>query len=153
MSSEYAPPMPGEPASSAALVPAKWWNRVGAAVLDGLLVGIPVVIVAAVTGNYDSTQFGVAQIASTIAVLVYAVLMLVYHGGQTVGKQAVNVRVLREDGAPVDLGRAVAREVVKAVFALTGLLYVIDALIPLFHPENRALHDLIAGTRVVMANR
>jgi uncharacterized RDD family membrane protein YckC len=133
--------------------PARWWNRVGAALFDGLLVGVPVVILAAATGNYDSSQFGVPQIVSSVILLVYASAMLAYHRGQTVGKQVANVRVLREDGGPVDLGRSVAREVVKAIFALTGILYVVDVLVPLFHPRNRALHDLIAGTRVVMAPR
>jgi len=61
-------------------------------------------------------------------------------------------RVLRADGAPIDVGRATGREVVKAIFALTGILYVISALWAVWHPGNKALHDLIAGTRVVMAD-
>jgi uncharacterized RDD family membrane protein YckC len=33
------------------------------------------------------------------------------------------------------------------------LPYVVDVLWPLWHRENRALHDLTAGTRVVQAER
>jgi uncharacterized RDD family membrane protein YckC len=154
MSSEYQTLLPHEedPSARLGVVPGKWWNRVGATILDSLLVGLPVVIVAAATGNYTTAQFGVPQIASAVLLVVYSVLMLVYRAGQTVGKNVANVRVLRDDAAPVDMGRAAGREIVKAVFALTGILYIIDALWPLWHPENKALHDLIAGTRVVMAD-
>ena len=47
------------------------------------------------------------EIASTVVLLVYSALMLGYRHGQTLGKQVANVRVRR----------AVAREVVKAIFA------------------------------------
>jgi uncharacterized RDD family membrane protein YckC len=46
---------------------------------------------------------------------------------------------------------AFVREVTKVVFGYTGLLWLIDVLWPLGQAENRALHDLIAGTRVVAA--
>ena len=156
MSTEYQTLLPtGEDAavrSGVGVTPGKWWNRVGAAILDSLLVGLPVVIVFAATGNYTSSQFGAPQITSAVLLLVYSVLMLVYRAGQTVGKNVANVRVLRADGTPIDMGRAIAREIVKAIFALTGILYIISALWAVLHKENKALHDLIAGTRVVMAS-
>jgi uncharacterized RDD family membrane protein YckC len=34
-------------------------------------------------------------------------------------------------------------------FGITGILWFIDVLWPLWHPENRALHDLATGTRVL----
>jgi uncharacterized RDD family membrane protein YckC len=138
--------------AAAGVVPGKWWNRVGAAILDSLLVGLPVVIVFAATGNYSSGQFDAPQLTSAVLLLIYAILMLTYRAGQTVGKGVANVRVLRADGNPIELGRAAGRETVKAIFALTGILYVISALWAVWHPENKALHDLIAGTRVVMAD-
>ena len=154
MSSEYQTLLPQDEQRFAppGVVPGKWWNRVGAAFLDSLLVGLPVVIVFAATGNYTTGQFSAPQLISAAALLVYSILMLTYRAGQTVGKGVTNVRVLRADGAPIELGRATGREVVKAIFALTGILYVISALWAVWHPENKALHDLIAGTRVVMAD-
>jgi uncharacterized RDD family membrane protein YckC len=108
MSSGYDTVTPGvEEPIAVEPEPAKWWNRVGAALFDGLIVGLPVILVAAATGNYDSSQFGVPQIASTVVLLVYSALMLGYRHGRTLGKQVANVRVRR----------AVAREVVKAIFA------------------------------------
>jgi uncharacterized RDD family membrane protein YckC len=154
VSTEYQTLLPQDEQqlSPPGVVPGKWWNRVGAAFLDSLLVGLPVVIVFAATGNYTTGQFSPAQLVSAAALVVYSILMLTYRAGQTVGKGVTNVRVLRADGAPIDVGRATGREVVKAIFALTGILYVISALWAVWHPENKALHDLIAGTRVVMAD-
>jgi uncharacterized RDD family membrane protein YckC len=76
--------------------------------------------------------------------------MLTYHDGMTLGKQALRIRVVTLAGEPVGLGRAFGRELVKAVFGITGILYVIDVLWPLGQSQKRALHDLIAGTRVVV---
>jgi uncharacterized RDD family membrane protein YckC len=152
MSTEYQTLLPTDEDAAVrpgvGVTPGKWWNGVGAAILDSL----PVVIVFVATGNYTSSQFGAPQITSAVLLLVYSVLMLVYRAGQTVGKNVANVRVLCADGTPIDMGRAIAREVVKAIFALTGILYIISALWAVFHKENKALHDLIAGTRVVMAS-
>jgi uncharacterized RDD family membrane protein YckC len=41
--------------------------------------------------------------------------------------------------------------VTKILFGYTGILWLIDVLWPLWQAENKALHDLIAGTRVVAA--
>jgi len=69
----------------------------------------------------------------------------------TMKLEVARVRVLRRDGEPVGFGRACVREVTKVVFGYTGILWLIDVLWPLGQAENKALHDLIAGTRVVAA--
>jgi uncharacterized RDD family membrane protein YckC len=148
----FLPPQP-EPRRWRGGQPAGWWPRAGAVVLDGLLVGLPVgVAIALIAGEDASSLDGTSLRAITwLAGVVYATLMLTYRHGQTLGKQATAVRVLTEDGMSVRPGRSAARESVKALFGVTVVLYVIDVLWPLWHPENRALHDLIAGTRVVRA--
>jgi uncharacterized RDD family membrane protein YckC len=132
--------------------PRGWWRRVGATLLDGLFIGLPLTILAISFGLADSADATLLRAAGWVVGVVYAALLLAYHRGQTLGKQAAGVRVLTEDGAPIGLGRATGREVVKAIFGVTFVLYVIDVLWPLWQSENRALHDLIAGTRVVEAD-
>jgi uncharacterized RDD family membrane protein YckC len=127
---------------------AKWWNRVGATIFDNVLVAIPTWIVIAILGIAKFGSLGGNVIVGFVA-FVYAVLMLAYRDGQTVGKQVASVRVVTEDDGPVGLGRAFGRELLKFVFAYTVLIYLIDVLWPLWQPQNRALHDLAAGTRVV----
>jgi uncharacterized RDD family membrane protein YckC len=149
----FLPPQT-EPAGRRGLEPANWWPRVGATVLDQLVV-IGVVFLgavgAAVTGLAEDTVADVMIGALVLIAFGYPIAMLTFHEGQTIGKQAARVRVLRRDGEPVGFGRAFVREVTKVVFGYTGILWLIDVLWPLWQVENRALHDLIAGTRVVAA--
>jgi uncharacterized RDD family membrane protein YckC len=68
-------------------------------------------------------------------------------GGQTLGKMAAGLRVVADGGA-VPPGTAVLRALVTiAGVSLAGL----GVLPALFDGERRALHDRIAGTRVVRA--
>ena len=68
-------------------------------------------------------------------------------GGQTLGKMALGLRVVADDGA-VPPGTAVLRAVVAVIGVGLAGLGVLPAL---FDGERRALHDRIAGTRVVRA--
>jgi uncharacterized RDD family membrane protein YckC len=89
--------------------------------------------------------------------------------GQTLGKQWLGLRVVRVSGEPFGLGWGLLREFVLKVVALwvassvAGALtffllgvggiapYLADYLWPLWDDENRALHDMVAETRVVRA--
>ncbi len=67
-------------------------------------------------------------------------------GGQTVGKMLLKLRVIGDDGRPVDAAGGVLRAVgCMLVPATLGLSY----LPALFSRDHRALHDRLAGTRVV----
>ncbi len=75
------------------------------------------------------------------------------HNGQTLGKQATGIRIVRDDGEQMTFGRALLREGVgKYLLALVTLyIYlVVDYLWPLWDRENQALHDKIASTHVVV---
>lgn len=66
-------------------------------------------------------------------------------GGQTIGKMAVGTCVIAEDGAPVDAARAMRRTCAGVLSALLlGLGFA-----PALFGNRRALHDRLAGTRVV----
>ena len=66
-------------------------------------------------------------------------------GGQTVGKMAVGTCVVSDNGRPVDAARAMRRTSAGLVsFLLLGL-----GFIPALFGDHRALHDRLAGTRVV----
>jgi uncharacterized RDD family membrane protein YckC len=67
-------------------------------------------------------------------------------GGQTIGKMVLNLRVIGDDGRPIDAAGGVLRAVgCMLVPATLGLSYVPA----LFSSDHRALHDRLAGTRVV----
>jgi len=68
-------------------------------------------------------------------------------GGQTIGKMLLGIRVTGDDGRGVDITGAVVRALgcIAAVTTL-GLLFL-PAVVT---AERRALHDRLAGTRVVL---
>lgn len=143
-------------------VPSGWWRRVGATIVDGLLVGIAGTIVsAAIVSAADTSE----NATTALGALVGIVLAIAYYGvlmsrpgalnGQTLGKQATGIRVVRVDGQPVTFGFALLREIVVktiifgylAVFTLY-IATVLNYLWPLWDAQNRALHDRMVGTLV-----
>ena len=129
------PPAAPEPSAETAVSvePAGFWVRAGAYLVDG--------VILAVAG------IGVGMVARGLGVLVGPVYKTIFvsQGGQTPGKMAAGLRVIRADGEPVSLGRALARTAAEYVSMVTlGLGYLAAAF-----GEKRALHDYIAGTRVV----
>jgi uncharacterized RDD family membrane protein YckC len=148
---------PGPPANAA-----DWGERTGAALVD-LTISLFLFFVGVVTGAIIVTlggwaiAIGVALIvAGPAAAILYAPLMLARKGegnGQTVGKRAVNLRVVRADGRPVTFWLGMLREfVVKQLIgiALTGgLFWLVDSLWPLFDDQDHAIHDIVAETDVI----
>jgi uncharacterized RDD family membrane protein YckC len=67
-------------------------------------------------------------------------------GGQTIGKMALSLRVIGDDGRPLDASGGMLRALGCMLVPITfGLSY----LPALFTSDHRALHDRLAGTRVV----
>lgn len=81
--------------------------------------------------------------------------------GQTVGKMLTGCRVIRSSGEPIGFWWAVLREVaIKGVAiglfgnGITGgfpFVTLLDGLWPLWDEQSRALHDMVADTRVIQA--
>jgi uncharacterized RDD family membrane protein YckC len=135
--------------------PAGWGSRVGASLLDGIIVGVVMLVVTVVVGVGDGDGGGSAfsdgfTVLWVLGTVVYAPLMLAFNRGQTLGKAAVGIRVVNSDTAPIGLARAFLREL--PVKWVCGIIPLIDVLWPLWQRENKALHDLLAKTWVVEAN-
>ena len=149
---------------------ASWGSRLGATIIDWLVLLIPAAIVTAwVIGGYDTDSSAGELIGVSILsfllwsaiVLLYAPLLMIRGGernGQTLGKQAVGIRVIRDSGEPFGFWPAVMREVVLKNLAV-GIASSIIPLIPwflnyfwpLWDDQNRALHDMAVSTHVVRA--
>ncbi len=72
--------------------------------------------------------------------------------GQSIGKRAMGIKVVRTNGDPIELWRLILmRNVLIHVIAqLCGLVGIVDAVL-IFAEEERCLHDYIADTIVVVA--
>jgi len=81
---------------------------------------------------------------------VYPVLFEVLHHGQTPGKRAVGLRVIRDDGAPVGWQASIVRNLMRTVDMLP-LGYAVGLVAALFDPAGRRLGDIVAATLVIHA--
>jgi len=101
-----------------------------------------------VWGTQVQDAWTLAPTVWTFTFVFAAVYTTVLHAlfGQTIGKMIVGVHVVvGEDGAPPSFGVSILRFVAYfASCATLGLGYVMAGL----RHDKRALHDLIAGTRV-----
>jgi uncharacterized RDD family membrane protein YckC len=77
--------------------------------------------------------------------LVYEVL-LTGRFGATLGKMAIGARITMVDGAPIGYGRALLRSLAAR---LSEFCFFFGYFVILTNPEKRALHDWLAGTKVI----
>jgi uncharacterized RDD family membrane protein YckC len=104
-----------------------------------------------------STDQWLATAGAVLASLLYFPAIMRATDGRTLGKMATRIRVVRTDRKAMSFTRAAWREaIVKAVPSLLpGLFFIVallDDLWPLWDPQNRAIHDMLAGTRVVRSD-
>lgn len=127
-------------------------RRAAAGAIDhAILFGIDVLVLYSTLQMASLTMSDWAQLPPVPMLAFIVLLKLSYFGaftaacGQTIGKMAMGIRVVGDD-VPLDPARAAQRTLVSAV----SLLAVGAGFLPLFvDPNRRALHDRVAGTRVV----
>jgi uncharacterized RDD family membrane protein YckC len=133
-----APPPPSSASQVTAALPrAGFWVRMGALLLDVLLVGFAMSLIH---------PFGDFHI---VAIAIYGALMWKLRG-TTVGGIVFDLHVVRIDGRPIDWETAI----IRALACFLSLFVVFLGFIWIaFDPNNQAWHDKIAGTVVVRARR
>lgn len=132
-----SPDAPAEAAVQEEAYPAGFFVRGGAVAVD-LLVMIFLIAVLTALGAPAPNLLGAA------VGLAYKGFFI-SHGGQTPGKMAAGIQVITMDGGPVSLGRALLRPLAEY---LSGILLCLGYLMAA-SANKRALHDHIAGTRVI----
>ena len=109
--------------------------------------------VAALLGGADVAPGAVSAMVTSVMVALLPPAYLVIgwtRTGRTLGKVAFGLRVRRDDGSDLSVGRAVLRFVgYMASATILGAGFVMAA----FTDRRRALHDMIAGTVVVREHR
>jgi uncharacterized RDD family membrane protein YckC len=139
------------------------WARLGAAIIDGIVSGvISWLIVLPIVGGSAMFDSGTKHLGDRLtANAIQAVIAVIYFGfqhgkwGQTIGKRALGIRVVRTaDGGAIGYGRAFGR--VLFTYVLTGITCgiggLIDVLWILWDDRRQAVHDKVAGTVVVNAD-
>jgi uncharacterized RDD family membrane protein YckC len=123
------------------------------AVVSGLLI-IPLVIVAVISSSVDGDTLGALLLVSYVGtVLGYPVLMETLWRGQTLGKAAMGLRVVRDDGGPIRFRHAFVRGLIGVVVDKPGITFGAGALFPiLISSRHKRVGDMLAGT-IVLSER
>ncbi len=144
------------------VVYAGFWVRVGAKMLDGLILTIPQMLVrVGVTALLGAPETPVVKpgefnpqtfIPLVTIMLISAVIagsyeiFCIHKFGATVGKKAFHLKVVAQDGGPISLGRSVGRYFSTWISGMTlGIGYIMAGM----DSKKRALHDRIADTLVI----
>lgn len=164
------PPQPGGPTPIAASdLLASRWRRFFAITIDSLILIVPMftamVVCAMIVVRDDMTareednaltviMLVVLLVACALYLFAYLPLTMSRQGernGQTLGKQALGVRVVTAEGVPVTYGRVMRRELLGTwlINMVTGLYSIADYGFGLFDGRRQCLHDKIASTYVL----
>lgn len=110
------------------------------------------------TGELIIPWSTITSIAGAVSLLGAVQWALVAYEGQTIGKKAAKIRIVRmEDGGNPGFLRAVLLRVwVPMLFCsipMFGPVFLLLDTLTIFGPESRCLHDYFARTRVVRLKR
>ncbi len=138
-----------------------FWLRVVAYIIDGILLNIAFGAVTLVTGvSLMPTDFwemhsvdafasaGALQAVSLIGTWLYFALMESSARGATIGKMAVGLRVVTDQGDRLSFLNATGRFFAKFI---STVILCIGFIMVAFTDRKRGLHDMIASTLVVTA--
>ena len=137
------------------LRPARLGSRVIAGLLDLLvqLIALYAVLVIAlliVRPHDDALATAVVLVVYVATMVGYPVICETFLRGRTVGKMAMRLRVVRDDGGPIRFRHALTRGLVGAVVERPGILIGLPAVVAmLVSGRAKRLGDLFAGTVVL----
>ncbi len=139
-------------------VQAPFFLRCGALLTDYIvLISIPVIglLLGRYMGNDGAKLLGGSfnDTGWLIAVLLAFTnfIVLPIFSGQTIGKMLVGLRIVRLDGRSASTGSIILRQTLG--YALSIATFGIGFLISVLGSRGRALHDYLAGTVVIYADR
>ncbi|HXT10815.1 MAG TPA: RDD family protein [Candidatus Angelobacter sp.] len=141
-----------------------FWIRVSAKILDGLILGLPfmvvyVLIFVAITPRGGAGRGQINPIARMLPLMLQMFFICInvafqsfFLGkyGATPGKMLCKLRVVTSDGERIGYGRGAGRALAEM---LSAIICYIGYLMVGFDSQKRALHDYICNTRVVHTDR
>jgi uncharacterized RDD family membrane protein YckC len=152
------------------LVLADLGSRFGAKLLDGLVAALPFLPAVLAIWGYQAVYGDMPEDPPPVILAITALGMVGVLGvgvyqwiaisrtGQSIGKKYLGIRIVRLDGSPVDFVSGVILRSWILGFATgvlnqccLGWIVTLVDVVMIFGEERRCLHDVLAGTKVVVA--
>lgn len=134
-------------------------SRTAAAAVDLLLLTVAYLILSVLflaagpSGEWNTAlgRWGIAVLVlvAGLGFFLYFALFEALWDGRTPGKRLLGLRVVLDTGQPVTANAATLRNLVRIVDFIAPLGPLPGLLFVFFHPSNKRLGDLVAGTIVV----
>ncbi len=130
--------------------------RLGAAIVDGIVLVVPIAVFAVVTpllvrGPGGETVASVFILLSFLIVFIFQMVLLT-KDGQTLGKKALGIRIVKMNtGLNGGFVPNVLLRLIVNVLLWVIPMYILVDILFIFRSDRRCIHDLIAGTQVVIA--
>ncbi len=98
-------------------------------------------------GVTTSTGFHLTGLPAVVFMIGWFFLMPFSEGrtGQTLGKRALGIRILKQNGDPANIGLSFLRHLFDGI----DCFFLIGLIIAITNKERRRIGDLVAGTYVV----
>lgn len=137
------------------------WIRVGANLLDLVIMGVPVLLLVSLVVDVESTTSGSSSSLNDLyntstliqaALLgVITILLWVNWDGRTSGKKLTKIKIVSYPGyAAFSYGTATLRTLLSLTGALAfGLLYLVMAVMISVRSDKRGFHDIATGICVI----
>ena len=126
--------------TEAPIVYGGFWERFGAAFLDGLILIIPNYLVLFLAGDI------IGNVLSLVMSWLYYAFLESGMAQATLGKRAMGLKVITTDGQKISFGQASGRYFGKI---LSAIILLIGYLMMIWDDKKQTLHDKIANTLVV----
>jgi len=152
--------------------PATVGKRVGAAIVDGIILTVIFIVVSIFWGERyhvvttstvnTTTEGGTPQTNREVTTSVgirlngtgdviflacwyFTMVFLEGKYGQTIGKRVLRISVIRVNGDPTYIGISFLRH----LFDIVDCIFLIGLIVAASNPQHRRIGDLVAGTYVV----
>ena len=117
---------------------AGFWRRFGAYLIDYIIILIIAIMFVFLVWGEE---------ASWIAPIIYTIYFIGFWSrrGQTPGMMVVRVKIIKTDGSPISIGRAILR----CIGFFVSTIIIIGHLMIAWDSKKQGLHDKIADTYVI----
>ncbi|HSH01233.1 MAG TPA: RDD family protein [Anaerolineae bacterium] len=130
-------------------------SRFQAALIDTIIIVIIQAILATLVFSFTINTNIAANIISAIMGLIaftflwgYYIFFEMLWNGQSIGKRAINIRVVNINGSPIGLTESIIRNLIRIIDILPAT-YGVGVITMFLNQKWRRLGDLAAGTVVV----
>lgn len=136
-------------------------SRLGASLLDSLVMMLFTIPTMYFTGGFDGVSKGVEpSLFYSIGIGLFGLMIfllinfkLLKDAGQTVGKKIIGIKIVDTAGEPASWGKHYVKRYsvffIPGQIPLVGQIFSIINILFIFGKQKRCIHDFAAGTQVI----